>query len=182
MKKINYPYYILLLLLWPGVIALTGMGQKSSILFLFLPLLYACWCIFSQNIIYSFRKKGRLKETFVTSVTSEAEWSTFWFDRIHGELAVLCTFNPFRFQYIPVKRIRDAIVRVDRDPQNPELVALITLTFDIDGKKYRCVMLSKGRFSGFRMDGLAGVILKQAEALTDEILTCRQAGGMGGGQ
>lgn len=182
MKKVNYLYYILLLALWPGVIALTGVGLKSSKLFLLLPLLYACWCIFSQNIIYAIRKKGQLKAAFEPSVTSEAEWSTFWFDRIHGELAVLCTFNPFRVQYIPVQRIRDASVRVDRDPGNPELVALITCTFDIDGKKYRSVMLSKGRFGGFRMDGLAGVIVKQAKELTDGILSCRQSAGMGGGR
>lgn len=173
MKKVNVRYYLLLLALWPGVIALTGMGLKLSRLFLLLPLLYVCWCIFSQNIIYALKKKGQLKENFDVSVTSEAEWSTFWFDRTHGELAVLCTFHPFRIQYIPVKKIWDVSVHVDRDPKAPELAALIVCMFDIDGKKYRCVMFSKGRFSGFRMDGLAGVILKQATELTEEILACR---------
>lgn len=175
MKRINFLYYIVLIALWPLVDRMIGIGQRISNFFLLLMPLYVCFFIFSQNIFYGINKRKALKATFVSCFQCETTECTLWLDRIHGELAVLCLFNPFKVQYIPVEKIQNAYAKVFYTKKNPELVSCVALVLDIKGRKYNISMLTRGKYcSGYPEDGMPAFILMDIKKITDGILEARE--------
>lgn len=174
MKKINYLYYIMLLAMWPIVDYIIGIGTRKNKWFLILLPLYVSWFIFSPALFYEVNKKSKLKETFICSFKYEAQWCMLWFDRIHGELAVLYMFNPFKVQYFGIDRITSIRVQTDALSKDKKYAGQISCVVAIENRNYKIAIITRGRGYMISMDRYGNNILKQLQRLVDEILETKQ--------
>ena len=86
MKKINYIYFICLVLILPVMDYLFSL-LPFNFAWILLLLVYSLWFVLSVPLIYMYKKNKGVKEGFITYYCMKAEWSVFWIDISHKELA-----------------------------------------------------------------------------------------------
>ena len=136
MKKINYVYYIILSVIMCAIVIFRNCIVKmiGAVGFFGISFLYELYLMFSQHLYYVIVRKKGVKDDFCITYQYKFEWSTFWVDTIHNELACLCMFNPFKIQYVSLGRIHDANVKIWYSCEE-QIITCVTIHFYKDGKR-----------------------------------------------
>ena len=146
MKKINYVYYIFLFVILCAIFKYSDYIEDKIGMdaYLCLEILHALWLLCFQNIVYLIVRKKGVKDDFCITYWCKFEWSTFWVDTIHNELACLCMFNPFKIQYVSMNRVHDADIKI-RYSSGEQHIAYLNIRFYIDGRKQKFRINTSGR-------------------------------------
>lgn len=164
MKKISYPYYLIMLALWPVVIC----SIVSVWSLLILPL-YTCWFLFSPFLFYHINRKRELKPAFVCTSSYQAQGCTIWFDHVHGELAILFVLCPFKVQYFSSERVKDVHLRIDYNKKDRRYADRIVCIMTVDDKVHNISLASVQRHYLIDMESNGKYILNQMENLINDI-------------
>ena len=136
MKKINYVYYIFLIIILCVIVKYSNYIEDKfgTDGFYGLVFLYEIYLICSQFVFYLMVRKKGVKDNFCITYQCNFEWSTFWVDTIHNELACLCMFNPFKIQYVSMNRVHGADIKI-KYCSAEQYIDYLNIHFYIDGKK-----------------------------------------------
>lgn len=111
-----------------------------------------------------------MKKGFQSTVKIKADFETFWLDVKNQELAVLCLFNPFRIQYIPLDKIDDMSLAVRYADENKKCATNIFLMMIVDGKKHRIQLLTKGSYNFIDMEKVGNAKVRETQKFIDQIV------------
>lgn len=148
MKKINYLYFIFIILLWKVMIyyILPVLMQYSPAWLLLVPA-YGFWDILFLPVYYILRQRKGVKSGFITSYCMRAQRTTFWLDFSNKELAYLCMFNPFRIYYLPLNAVSNAEIYVHYNILDKKYIDHINCSFFIHNKKTKIRVATRRRYS-----------------------------------
>lgn len=96
----------------------------------------------------------------------QAQWTTFWIDCSHKELAYLCMFHPFTVHYLPLSSIRNAKVEVHYT-KSREHVYFVNCSFDINGTRNKIRVDTSGRGHTFCTEGNEKKVVDKAQRFVD---------------
>ncbi len=146
MKKINYIYYIILIVMMCAmIIFMKEIIMTIGLGYMIISPLYVLYFLFSQNIIYAVVKKKGVKDNFCITHQYKFEWSMFWIDAQHNELACLCMFNPFKVQYVSMSHVHDADIKV-RYFSHKEYISYLSFRLYVDGRRHSFRIKTSGRY------------------------------------
>lgn len=149
-RQINILYYFLLILSWI-LLGKFVFWKYASLPMLCLEMLYILWIICSQFVICHFLDKHGLKKDFISSRKYELSKTTFWVDEQKKELAVMCLGNPVKIQYVKVKDIDKAevkIVKKWREPEESKFVRRVDMILCIKNVENRFAVSNTSGYSG----------------------------------
>jgi len=125
-------------------------GNMAVILIMGSSLLSVLWWIFGGRLIYGQKKKRMEKELdatgFVRNHTFNGRGSTVIVDAVHGNIALLFFWNPFRYFVFPASRIEKAWV--DDGCHGHGLMegsSYVSFLFLVDGVKVRVYTFTSNR-------------------------------------
>lgn len=144
MKKINYFYFVFITLMWLGVDKLLSVLTHDHPAWLLILPAYSCWYILSAPLFYKIRKRKGVRSGFISMYCMQAQWTTFWIDFSHKELAYLCMFNPFKIHYLPLSAIHNAKVEIHYT-KSKEYIHYVNCSFAISGKRNKIRVDTSGR-------------------------------------
>lgn len=164
MKKINYIYFICLVLILPVMDYLFSL-LPYNFAWILLLLIYSGWFVLSVPLIYIHKKNKGVKEGFITYYCMKAEWSTFWIDISHKELAYLCLLNPFKIHYLPLSAVNSAKVSVSYwDKEN---INYINCCFCINDKACKVRIETSGTYCFIKTEPEGRKIIKKTQEFVD---------------
>lgn len=164
MKKINYIYFICLVLILPVMDYLFSL-LPFNFAWILLLLVYSLWFVLSVPLIYMYKKNKGVKEGFITYYCMKAEWSVFWIDISHKELAYLCFLNPFKIHYVPLSSVNSAKVAVSyHDKEN---INHISCCFNINGKACKVRVETSATYSFIKTEPEGRKIIEKTQKFVD---------------
>ena len=170
MKKINYVYYVILSVIMFEFIKYGNyiedkIGTKG---YFILEVLYTYYFMFFQGVIYAVVRKKGVKDDFCITYQCKFEWSTFWVDTIHNELACLCMFNPFKIQYVSMNRVHDAEIKI-KYYKHDECITGLSICFYIDDKKQKFRINANAKYGWENTKENVEILTKDARKLMEAI-------------
>lgn len=162
MKRFNYIYYAILILIGLGIFVYTE-RYEEEVWMVPVVIFYSIWISSSHFLFYAIHKK-KLKKKFQNLPQLKGEFTTFWMDTREQKVALLCMFNPFRVQSIAFDKIEDMSIYVDYVKGNNKLAYVIYLVMVIAGKKYRMQIHRRASHDFIDMEGRGKQVVNQGEA------------------
>lgn len=164
MKKINFIYFICLVLILPVMDYLFSL-LPFNFAWILLLLIYSLWFVLSVPLIYIYNKNKGVKEGFITYYCMKAEWSTFWIDISHKELAYLCFLNPFKIHYLPLSSVNSA--KVDVSYHDKENINHVNCCFSINGKACKVRVETSATYSFIKTEPEGRKIIERTQKFVD---------------
>ncbi len=130
--------------------------------------LYELYLMFSQHLYYVIVRKKGVKDDFFITYQCKFEWSTFWVDTMHNELACLCMFNPFKIQYVSMNRVHDAYIKI-RYSFGERHIAYLNIHFYIDGRKQKFRINTSSRYGWDNTKENVEILTEDARKLVELI-------------
>lgn len=153
-------------MMWVGVGKMLSLLTHYHPAWLLLLPVYGCWYVLSAPLLYGIRKRNCLKAGFEASYYMQAQWTTFWIDLSHRELAYLCMFNPFRVYYLPLNAVGNAKVEVSY-AKNREYINYVNCIFEIYGKRNKVRIDTGGRGCRFHVETNGKKLVDRAQQFAD---------------
>ena len=170
MKKINYVYYIILSVIMCAIVIFRNCIVKmiGAVGFFGISFLYELYLMFSQHLYYVIVRKKGVKDDFFITYQCKFEWSTFWVDTMHNELACLCMFNPFKIQYVSMNRVHDAEIKI-KYYKHDECITGLSICFYIDDKKQKFRINANAKYGWENTKENVEILTKDARKLMEAI-------------
>ena len=170
MKKINYVYYIFLFIILCVIFKYSDYIEDIIGIdgYLCLEIVHALWLLCFQNVVYLIVRKKGVKDDFCITHQCKFDWSTFWVDTIHNELACLCMFNPFKIQYVSMNRVHDAEIKI-KYYKHDECITGLSICFYIDDKKQKFRINANAKYGWENTKENVEILTKDARKLMEAI-------------